>query len=82
VNFAKLPKKTKLPEKFELPAKRGFELMEMRKKRERKIPAPEPTPIHQLSMMSMVWNISIGQLGLSAWLCSLPAPAHLFFSRT
>jgi len=26
--------------------------------------------------MSMVWNISTGQLGLAAWLCSLPAPAH------
>jgi len=31
-------------------------------------------------MMSMVWNISIGQLGLAAWLCSLPAPAHLLSS--
>jgi len=27
--------------------------------------------------MSMVWSISISQLGLAAWLCSLPAPAHL-----
>jgi len=24
----------------------------------------------------MVWKISVGQLGLSAWLCSLPASAH------
>jgi len=30
----------------------------------------------------MVWNISTGQLGLSAWLCSLPAPAHLLVSQT
>jgi len=28
----------------------------------------------------MVWNISIGQLGLSGWLCSLPAPEHLLIS--
>ena len=26
--------------------------------------------------MSTVWNMSIGQLGLSVWLCSLSAPAH------
>ena len=31
-DFMKLLKKTKLPEKFELPDKRQFELMEMRKK--------------------------------------------------
>jgi len=30
--------------------------------------------------MSMVWNISFGQHGLAAWLCSLPAPAHLLIS--
>jgi len=30
VNFAKHPEKTELPEKFELLAKRGFELMEKR----------------------------------------------------
>ena len=46
------------------------------------IPAPWPTPIYKLSMMSMVGNISIGQLGLAAWLCSLPAPAHLLLSWT
>jgi len=33
-------------------------------------------------MMSMVWNISIGQPGLAAQLCSLPVPAHLLISRT
>jgi len=33
-------------------------------------------------MISMVWNISIGQLGLAAWLCSLPAPAHRLISWT
>ena len=41
------------------------------------VPASQPTPNHKLSMMSMVWNISTGQLGLAAWLCSLPAPAPL-----
>jgi len=32
--------------------------------------------------MPMVWNISVGQLGLAAWLCSLPAPAHQLISQT
>ena len=36
-----------------------------------KIPAPQPTLIDKLSMTSVVWNISIAQLGLSIWLCSL-----------
>jgi len=43
------------------------------------IPAPWLTPSHKQSTTSVVWNISIGQLGLAAWLCSLPAPAHLLF---
>jgi len=41
---------------------------------------PLAKPIHKLSVTSMVWNISTGQLGLAAWLCSLPAPAHLLLS--
>jgi len=44
--------------------------------RKRQVPAPRPTPIYKPNMTSMVWNISIGQLGLAAWLCYLPAPAH------
>jgi len=28
----------------------------------------------------MVWNISIDQLELAVWLCTLPAPAHLLIS--
>jgi len=31
-------------------------------------------------MMSVVWNILIEQLGLAAWLCFRPAPAHLLIS--
>jgi len=62
-NFAKLPKKTELLEKFKLLDKKGLELTEVRK--ERMIPVPQPTLIHKLSMMSMVWNVSIGQLGLA-----------------
>jgi len=31
-------------------------------------------------MMPVVWNIVVGQLGLAAWLCSLPGPAHLLVS--
>jgi len=42
---------------------------------------PRPTPIYNLSMVSMIWNIPVGQLGLLAWLCSLPAPAHLLISQ-
>jgi len=76
-NFTKLPKKDQIPEKFKLQYKRGFKLTEMRKK---EIPAPLSTPIHKLSTTSMVWNIPIGQLGRAAWLCSLPAPAHLLSS--
>jgi len=33
-------------------------------------------------MASMVWNISVGQLGLAAWLCSLPALVHLLIIQT
>ena len=44
--------------------------------------SPEPTPIDKLIMASMVWNISIAQLWLAAWLRSLPAPAHLLISQT
>jgi len=69
-------KKTKLTEKFELPETRVFELTEQR------IPAPWSNPIYILSMTSMVWNISIGRLGLAACLCPLPAPVHLLLSWT
>jgi len=74
-DFAKLLKKTEHMEKFQLLDKRGFELME-----KRKIPAPQPTPIYKLHVMPMAWNISSCQLGLAAWLCPLPAPAHLLIS--
>jgi len=83
-NFAKLLKKTQLPEKFKVLEK--FELLDKRrlkipeKSRKEMIPAPRTTSIYKLIMISMVWNISTGQLGLDAWLCSLPDPAHLFAS--
>jgi len=38
-NFAKFPKKTELPEKFELTEKRGFELTG--KKKKKRISAPQ-----------------------------------------
>jgi len=41
-----------------------------------------PTSVYILSMTSMVWNISLGQLGLAAWLCCLPALVHLIISPT
>jgi len=79
VNFEKLPKKTKFPEKFEFPDKRGFELT-AKKKIKKSIPGPWPSTICKLIMMFRVWNISIGQLELAAWLCSFRAPAHLLIS--
>jgi len=48
---------------------------------EKRLPVPWPIPIHKLSMTSVVWNISIGQLELAAWLCTLPALGHLLFSQ-
>ena len=57
-------------------------LAEKFKLTEKKVPALWPNRICILSMTSMVWNISIGQIGLGAWLCSLPAPAHLLISWT
>jgi len=36
------------------------------KNEKKRIPAPPcPTPIYKLNMTSMIWNISIGQLGLA-----------------
>ena len=57
------------------------QLMEKPNSRER-VPAPGPTPIYKLSRTPVVRNISIGQLGLAAWLCSIPALVHLFVSWT
>jgi len=45
-------------------------------------PAPWPAPVYILSMTSMLWSISTGQLGLAAWLLSLSAPARLLISWT
>jgi len=56
------------------------ELTKKFKLRKKSIPAAWPTPIYVLSMTSMVWNIPTGYLGLSVWLCFLPAPAHLVIS--
>jgi len=50
--------------------------------REKASSCPQPTHIYTPSMMSMVWNISISQPGLAAWLRSLPAPVQLLFSQT
>ena len=43
-------------------------------------PAPQPMPFYIVSMMSVVWNISIGHLASAAWLCSLLALVHLLGS--
>jgi len=68
-NFTQLLKKNGLPEDFELLGKK-----------ESHPSAPWPITIHKLSMMSMICNISTGQLGLAAWLCSLPALVHQLIS--
>jgi len=64
MNFANF---TKLPEKFKLPAKRGFKLTEMR--RANSFLPPQPTLSYILSKTSVVWNIPIDQFG---WLAVLP----------
>jgi len=48
-------------------------LAEKREKEQRAFPPPWPTPIHNLGMTCMVWNISIGQLGC----LSVCAPSQL-----
>jgi len=71
MNFGKFQKK------YELLDKTVFKSWKLE---EQILSCCQPTPIHKLSMTSMVWNISIGQLRLAAWLYSLPAPAHLLIS--
>jgi len=47
-----LQKKDQTPRKVQLP---GQERFQTHGKRERKISAPQSTPMHKLSMTSMVW---------------------------
>jgi len=61
------------------PELEDFEDLNSQKKKERDS-CPRLTPIYKQNKTSMVWNISIGQLGLSVWLCSLPASAHLLIN--
>ena len=53
-----------------------------RKWEELRASCPLAAPFHKLSVTSVVWNISTGQLGPATWLCSLPAPARLLISWT
>jgi len=65
--------------KFKLLAKRGFKTHGNQE--ELMASSPQPTPIYRMSsMIYMIWNISIGQPGLAACLCSILAPAHLLIS--
>ena len=73
----KTPKKDRTPIKLQTPVKEKIQTQG--NKKEKFLPL-WPTPIRKLSMVSVVWNISIGQLGLAAELCSLPAPVHLLIS--
>jgi len=52
------------------------------KSQKKKVAGRRSIPIYKLSIMAIVWNNSIGQLGLAAWLCSLPALVHLLISQT
>jgi len=63
-------------EKFELLEKEDI----VETPRKERIPASWPTLIYKLSIMSVLRNISTGQLGLAIWLCLLPSPAHLLIS--
>jgi len=74
VDFAELMKKFEHTERIELMEKKRVELLEKR------FLSPWSASFYELNMTSMVWNISVGQLGLAAWLCSCPAPAHLLIS--
>jgi len=47
-----------------------------------KVSVPQPSPMYILSMTSTIWNISVGQLGLVAWLVSLLALVHLLIGWT
>jgi len=77
----KLLNKTKLPEKFRFMDQKGrIQTHGKEGGGNKRIPSAGATLLYKFSMMSMVWNISFVQLGLSAWLCSLPAPAYLLIS--
>jgi len=56
--------------------------MEKFKLREKGFSAPQAVPIYKLLMASMVWNISIGELGFGAWLCPLPPLVQLLVIPT
>ena len=75
-------KKDQTNRKFGTPGKKKESREDYNSWKKRNSPAPRPMPIYKLSVTSMVRNISTGQLGLAAWLCSLPAPAHLLISWT
>ena len=76
MNFTKLVKKTELLKKFRLPAKRGFELMQMRKKRF--LPPGQPPFINWAGRLW--YGIFHSPAWLSVCPCSLPAPAHVLIS--
>ena len=76
MNSAEFPKNSNSPKNWNSRTRQNSNSQN----KEGQIPAPRQIPINKLRLTSMVWNISIGHLGLAVWLCSLPAPAHLFIS--
>ena len=73
--FRKTPQRDRTPRKVQTSRQESIKPQGNEKE---KIPAPQPTSTHKLSVMFMVWNISIGQPG------SLPgcAPSQLLHSRS
>jgi len=55
------PRNPKFPERVSTPRQEGIRTHGNEKSRD--LPAPRPSPVHKLSMMSKIWNISLGQLG-------------------
>jgi len=79
-NFAELADFTELAEKGSNSWKR-FKPTEKVKLTEKGFLLPRPTPIYKQSMLCIEQNISIGHLGLAAWLCYLPALVHQFINQ-
>jgi len=67
---------TEFPKKFKLPDKKGFELMEQSRADSR----PPASPRSQAERAAHGTEYSHRPAWLSAWLCTLPAPAHLLTS--
>ena len=88
MDFAELtdfPELTKLMQRVQtlgkgMNSQKRIELTEKDQAPKKEVASLSANPLCRLITMPMVWNISIGQPGLAAWLCSLSAPAQLLIS--